>query len=307
MAARSAAFRVRVEASNKPTVKVDFGDAKGVDLFFKKVKVALAGLARSGSRSGRGSYPTRAPPPAQIAAAWSIFFPEKPKSTPKDDVKKRQVLTPLEQQPGPAALWPKGATLPAHCCRLRMILVADRCGLSPGSMEMMKESVLRALQSFVDVESLGALWTFARSLLSPRGASHAGSLPSRCRQRGHQRDQRSRDGNDLLGQHPRQACAAPGTCLAQEHGERRGERLGPPFNAHRDRNVSSRAWPGSVCVELSCLAGADFPVLGRRKHMDDHVRCVMQEVADGIKFSWTDMDMDPDNKDSVQARFPYGA
>ena len=35
-----------------------------------------------------------------------------------------------------------------------MILVADRCGLSTGSLEAMKVSVLRAMKEYVDIEDL---------------------------------------------------------------------------------------------------------------------------------------------------------
>ncbi len=51
--------------------------------------------------------------------AWRIFFPEKPKEiTSKEEVKKR----------------------------LRMVLVADRCGMSPASLGEMKASIVKALQ-----------------------------------------------------------------------------------------------------------------------------------------------------------------
>ncbi|GBF90007.1 chloroplast division site-determinant protein [Raphidocelis subcapitata] len=58
--------------------------------------------------------------------AWQIFFPERPPElTPKDGAKQR----------------------------LRMILVADRCGMSPTGMAEMKKNILRALEDFVDIES----------------------------------------------------------------------------------------------------------------------------------------------------------
>jgi len=57
---------------------------------------------------------------AKLGAAYRIFFPERPKSlSPKDEVKQR----------------------------LKMILVADRCGLTPGSMSAMKSGILEV--SFV--------------------------------------------------------------------------------------------------------------------------------------------------------------
>jgi septum formation topological specificity factor MinE len=58
--------------------------------------------------------------------AWQIFFPEKPPElSPKDGAKQR----------------------------LRMILVADRCGMSPTGMAEMKKNILKALEDFVDIES----------------------------------------------------------------------------------------------------------------------------------------------------------
>ncbi|KIY98225.1 chloroplast division site-determinant MinE [Monoraphidium neglectum] len=57
---------------------------------------------------------------------WQIFFPERqPDTTPKDGAKQR----------------------------LRMILVADRCGLSPSGLSEMKKNILRALEEFVDIET----------------------------------------------------------------------------------------------------------------------------------------------------------
>jgi septum formation topological specificity factor MinE len=58
--------------------------------------------------------------------AWNIFFPEKPPElSPKDGAKQR----------------------------LRMILVADRCGMSPSGLAEMKKNILKALEEFVDIES----------------------------------------------------------------------------------------------------------------------------------------------------------
>jgi len=62
----------------------------------------------------------------KLRLAWQIFFPEKqPDLSPKDGAKQR----------------------------LRMILVADRCGLSPSGLAEMKRNILRALEEFVDIES----------------------------------------------------------------------------------------------------------------------------------------------------------
>lgn len=51
--------------------------------------------------------------------AWRIFFPEKLKNaSPKEEVKRR----------------------------LKMVLVADRCGMSPASLSEMKKTIAKALQ-----------------------------------------------------------------------------------------------------------------------------------------------------------------
>ncbi len=61
----------------------------------------------------------------QLHAAWRIFFPDRPVSlTPKDEGKKR----------------------------LRMILVADRCGMSNDSLANMKSAIVGAVSDFVDLE-----------------------------------------------------------------------------------------------------------------------------------------------------------
>jgi len=61
----------------------------------------------------------------KVKAAWNIFFPERPKSlSPKEEGKKR----------------------------LRMILVADRCGVTPDSLAGMRESIVKAMEQYVEVE-----------------------------------------------------------------------------------------------------------------------------------------------------------
>ncbi|KAL6770928.1 MINE1 [Auxenochlorella protothecoides x Auxenochlorella symbiontica] len=63
---------------------------------------------------------------AKLKAAWQIFFPEKPPVlTPKDEGKNR----------------------------LRMILVADRCGITPDSLTGMRESIVQAVSAYVDIET----------------------------------------------------------------------------------------------------------------------------------------------------------
>lgn len=62
----------------------------------------------------------------KVKLAWRIFFPPQgPTASPKDEVKKR----------------------------LRMILVADRCGMSPLQMSEMKRSIVHALEDYVDVDN----------------------------------------------------------------------------------------------------------------------------------------------------------
>lgn len=61
----------------------------------------------------------------KVKLAWHIFFPEEPKAvSPKEEVKKR----------------------------LRMVLVADRCGMSPASLAEMKKTICKALEDYVDIE-----------------------------------------------------------------------------------------------------------------------------------------------------------
>lgn len=61
----------------------------------------------------------------KVQAAWRIFFPPKPADmTPKDEGKKR----------------------------LRMILVADRCGMNQSSLYEMKHSIVQVVSEFVEVE-----------------------------------------------------------------------------------------------------------------------------------------------------------
>jgi septum formation topological specificity factor MinE len=76
---------------------------------------------------------------------WQVFFPERPAElTPKDGAKQR----------------------------LRMILVADRCGLSPSGLAEMKRSILLALEDFVDIESEEEI-DVTVSVRGPAGAAAA--------------------------------------------------------------------------------------------------------------------------------------
>ncbi|GAX79851.1 hypothetical protein CEUSTIGMA_g7291.t1 [Chlamydomonas eustigma] len=66
----------------------------------------------------------------KVRLAWNIFFPPPVKTeTSKEEVKKR----------------------------LRMVLVADRCGMSPASLTEMKKTIVTALQEFVDIEAEDAI------------------------------------------------------------------------------------------------------------------------------------------------------
>ena len=61
----------------------------------------------------------------KLAFAWSVFFPAKEADHARNDAKKR----------------------------LRMILVADRCALSPQSMNDMKAEIVRVVSEFVVVDA----------------------------------------------------------------------------------------------------------------------------------------------------------
>lgn len=64
----------------------------------------------------------------KLKLAWQIFFPEAPAGSdvkPKEEAKQR----------------------------LRMILVADRCGMSPAGLTEMKRNILTAIEEFVDIDS----------------------------------------------------------------------------------------------------------------------------------------------------------
>ncbi len=61
----------------------------------------------------------------KLRAVWSIFFPAAPRAlSPKDEGKQR----------------------------LRMILVADRCGMSNDALAGMRESIVRAMRDYVEVD-----------------------------------------------------------------------------------------------------------------------------------------------------------
>jgi len=89
----------------------------------------------SSSSSSSSPPPPRAPVGSAAAGgldfvtklkmAWRIFFPERPAAvSPKEEGKQR----------------------------LRMILVADRCGMSPAGLTDLKRTILRALGEYVDID-----------------------------------------------------------------------------------------------------------------------------------------------------------
>eukprot|EP00890_Picochlorum_soloecismus_P004231 jgi/Picsp_1/4809/NSC_02177-R1_protein len=88
-------------------------------------------MMASSSSPGSSLVPEDADMITKIKAAWRIFFPEKKSLSPKEEGKKR----------------------------LRMILVADRCGMSSDSLVGMKESIVRAMSDFVEVEAEEAVET----------------------------------------------------------------------------------------------------------------------------------------------------
>lgn len=83
-------------------------------------KVGAAGADKAPPAGGLADFARK------LRAAWQIFFPPQVKSiSPKEEGKNR----------------------------LRMILVADRCGMNPASLHDMKHSIVRAVQDFVDIEA----------------------------------------------------------------------------------------------------------------------------------------------------------
>ena len=79
--------------------------------------------------SGASGVPEDADFLTKVKAAWRIFFPEKSSLSPKEEGKKR----------------------------LRMILVADRCGMSSDSLVGMRESIVKAMTQYVEVEQSEAV------------------------------------------------------------------------------------------------------------------------------------------------------
>jgi septum formation topological specificity factor MinE len=87
---------------------------------------ANANNARSSSSSTSGAAAGGLDFVTKLKMAWRIFFPERPTVvSPKEEGKQR----------------------------LRMILVADRCGMSPAGLTDLKKTILRALGEYVDIDS----------------------------------------------------------------------------------------------------------------------------------------------------------
>eukprot|EP00798_Chlamydomonas_sp_ICE-L_P014525 gene14525-20556_t len=60
----------------------------------------------------------------KLQLAWNIFFPDEGDQSSQGEVKSR----------------------------LRMVLVADRCGMSPASLSDMKASIMKALEGYIDID-----------------------------------------------------------------------------------------------------------------------------------------------------------
>lgn len=101
----------------------------------------------------------------KFAFAWSVFFPPKEADHARNDAKKR----------------------------LRMILVADRCALSPQSMSTMKEEIVRVVSEFVIVdqgeavdvnmtndEEMGTIYSVSIPVKRIKPSVRLGSLALRC-------------------------------------------------------------------------------------------------------------------------------
>ena len=90
---------------------------------YRKTEGVIGTLDNNNAASG--SLPEDADFLTKIRAAWRIFFPERKYLSPKEEGKKR----------------------------LRMILVADRCGMSSDSLAGMRESIVQAMTDYVEIEA----------------------------------------------------------------------------------------------------------------------------------------------------------
>lgn len=132
-------------------------------------------------------------------------------------------------------------------------------------------------------------------------------FPSRNRRRRHQRFGGPRDRDGILRQHPRPPCQAGRAQVHPGDGERRGEWV---------TKSSFGCWQACAWNVLAgCKQGHRESCAGRRvfDRAAPAIAAVIapcslaQEVAEGIMFTWSDSDIDPDSKERVAARFPYGA
>ena len=102
------------------------------------------------------SRPHRSKPPATPLTTPPASRPPPPRPRPTDDASflaRARTAWRVLFPPRPAALNPREAGKN----RLRMILVADRCGMNQSSLAEMKTSIVNALSAFVEVDSTEAV------------------------------------------------------------------------------------------------------------------------------------------------------
>ena len=96
----------------------------------------------------------------KFMAAWRIFFPERPNdSTPKEEGKNRLRMILVADRCG------EGGFVGVHCvgglrthclglaCSLARFLDPRRCGITPASLSHMRESIVKAVSDYVDIET----------------------------------------------------------------------------------------------------------------------------------------------------------
>ena len=97
----------------------------------------------------------------KFMAAWRIFFPERPNdSTPKEEGKNRLRMILVADRCG------EGGFVGVYCvggsrtycvrepaCSLARFLDPRRCGITPASLSHMRESIVKAVSDYVDIET----------------------------------------------------------------------------------------------------------------------------------------------------------